>query len=128
MQRLFSTFPGGSPGIGLLCLRFGTGIPLAQCAVTALSAAPLGGSVACNLLAAVAGIPLLAGLWTPIAATVLAIDELWLAISQPAAAWTHLPLALLGASLALLGPGAWSIDSRLFGRKRIDLRERNRGR
>ena len=92
MQRLFSTFPGGSPGTGLLFLRFGTGIPLAQCAITALSSPPLGGSVACNMLAAVTGVPLLAGLWTPVAATVLAIDELWLAISQPAAAWTHLPL------------------------------------
>jgi len=30
-------------------------------------------------------------------------------------------LATIGASLALLGPGAWSIDARLYGRRRIDI-------
>jgi putative oxidoreductase len=28
-------------------------------------------------------------------------------------------LALLGSTLAMIGPGAWSIDARLFGRKHI---------
>jgi hypothetical protein len=28
---------------------------------------------------------------------------------------------MIGLSLAMLGPGAWSIDARLFGRKRIDV-------
>jgi putative oxidoreductase len=27
----------------------------------------------------------------------------------------------LGAALAMLGPGAWSVDARLFGRKRIRI-------
>lgn len=30
-------------------------------------------------------------------------------------------LALIGVSLVMLGPGAWSIDARVYGRKRIDL-------
>jgi len=29
--------------------------------------------------------------------------------------------AAIAVSLVMLGPGAWSIDRRLFGRKRIDL-------
>jgi putative oxidoreductase len=33
-------------------------------------------------------------------------------------------LGALGAALALLGPGAWSVDARLFGWKRLDIRSR----
>jgi len=32
--------------------------------------------------------------------------------------------AVLGAALAMVGPGAWSIDARLFGRKHIVIPER----
>ena len=34
--------------------------------------------------------------------------------------WMPLALAVLGASLAMIGPGAWSLDARLFGRKQIE--------
>jgi hypothetical protein len=30
-------------------------------------------------------------------------------------------MATLGIALAILGPGALSIDARLFGRKRLDI-------
>ncbi|HEX8765158.1 MAG TPA: hypothetical protein VF740_08355 [Candidatus Acidoferrum sp.] len=52
------------------------------------------------------------------------IGMLWIAFSSVDAAVVHLLLAVLGASLAMLGPGAWSVDARLFGRKRIDIRSR----
>ena len=71
-----------------------------------------------------AGILLLVGLWTPLAGTLLAIVEVWIALSRPADSWVPIMLATLGASLAMLGPGAWSIDARLFGRKHIAIRER----
>jgi hypothetical protein len=32
-------------------------------------------------------------------------------------------LAALGAALAMVGPGAWSVDALLFGRKHIDIPE-----
>lgn len=54
--------------------------------------------------------------------------ELWMAAMAKGDPWTHLLLAALGAGLAMLGPGAWSVDSRLFGRKRLDIRDRTRGR
>lgn len=65
---------------------------------------------------------ILAGLWTPIAASCQAILQGVLAFAGDALASTHLIFALVGVSLVMLGPGAWSIDARIFGRKRIDLR------
>jgi hypothetical protein len=32
--------------------------------------------------------------------------------------------ATIGAALAMIGPGAWSLDARLFGRKRIETHDR----
>ena len=69
---------------------------------------------------AIAGLLLVAGLWTPVAGAVVAVIE----ISQIVRVDEHLLVGLLvgtiAASLAMLGPGRWSVDARLFGWKRID--------
>jgi len=70
------------------------------------------------------GILLLAGLWTPVAGALQVITEVWIFFSRGDGANWHLLLAALGVSLVMLGPGAWSVDARLFGRKRIDIRAR----
>ena len=78
-----------------------------------------------TLLAAIAGILLLAGLWTPIMGVLVSwVIELWNAYSQPGDPWTPILLGTLGGALALLGPGAWSVDARLFGWKRIPIGDR----
>jgi len=82
---------------------------------------------AAPLVAAAAAILLLAGLWTPITAAVIALTEIWIALSQPGDPWFHILLAFLGAGLALLGPGAFSVDARLFGRKLFVHRDGTRG-
>ena len=74
-----------------------------------------------QLVAAGAATLLLVGLWTPVAGVLMAIAELCLAFSHAADPWMHILLGTLGAALAMLGPGAWSVDARLFGRKRIQI-------
>jgi putative oxidoreductase len=99
------------PGIGNLFNGSGTAITMTR-----------------DLIAAAGGILLLAGLWTPVAGALVAVDELWIALAlypaQQDARWSHIFLAVLAASVAMVGPGAWSIDARLFGRKRFRMADR----
>jgi uncharacterized membrane protein YphA (DoxX/SURF4 family) len=132
LQRLFSTFPDGWPGFGLLLLRLGAAIALIGFGIVDLSGPP-GESmtVVRDLFAAAGGIFLLAGLWTPVAGALIAMVQSWIAFSVYATPrdgqWIHILLAVLTAAVAMLGPGAWSIDARRFGRQRFDI-DRNRGR
>jgi putative oxidoreductase len=120
MQRLFSTFASGWPGGGLLAQRLLLGIALVHFFFTCVNRAPVCGTVVPQSIGALAGILLLAGLWTPVAGILVAIMEAWTAFSLPASAELPAVLAVLGASLAMIGPGAWSLDACLFGRKRIE--------
>jgi putative oxidoreductase len=61
---------------------------------------------------------LLLGLWTPLASFALALAEVW-PVFFGRLDFMHLAAAFVPLSLAVLGPGAWSIDARLYGRKRI---------
>ena len=89
-----------------------------------LTGAPEVGRAVPAIVAAGAGVLLLAGLWTPITGSLSAIVELWIAFSRPGDPWPFLLAAAVAAALALLGPGAWSTDARIYGRKRIEIRDR----
>jgi uncharacterized membrane protein YphA (DoxX/SURF4 family) len=104
-------------------MRLLAGIAMVVQAVSALLAGPPLGAVLFQSLSIGLGILLLAGLWTPVAGTLVAAEALWNVFSsgQP---WCWIMLATIGAALALIGPGAWSIDARLFGWRRLEIRDR----
>lgn len=124
MQRLFSTFPNNWPGAGLLLLRIAAGVPLILEGISEILGAPQPVTVILAGAAAIGGGLLLVGLWTPFAGTLEGFIQLWTVISHSGNPGVHALLAALAASLVMLGPGAWSIDARLFGRKRIDFQDR----
>lgn len=121
LQRLFSAFPGAWPGAGLLLLRVCAGTPLILASMLGLRALSRSGPFAAQAGAILVGVFLLVGLWTPFMGAFQAVIELWSAFSTSNETSLHLLLAALGISLVMLGPGAWSLDARLFGRKRIDI-------
>ena len=67
-----------------------------------------------------AGSLLIAGLWTPIAGASIALIEVCKMLMLPGDKPFWLMLATVGVALAMLGPGLWSIDARLYGWKRLE--------
>jgi putative oxidoreductase len=120
VQRLFSTFAEGWPGIGLLVQRAVTSTILLYFAGThLLETSSLAPSLP-HLIAAVAGVLLLFGLWTPLAGLAISIVEVWTSLTSVGNPLIAIMLASLGITVAMIGPGAWSVDAQLYGRKRIE--------
>jgi uncharacterized membrane protein YphA (DoxX/SURF4 family) len=125
VQRFFSSFPGGRLGAGLLLLRAVaslTGISLVAARLIGPSTATL--DLVSGVLSIASGVAVLAGIFTPASATILALTIAWfwfpvhaevLRLGVPAALVT----IAVAVAISLLGPGAFSIDARLFGPREI---------
>jgi uncharacterized membrane protein YphA (DoxX/SURF4 family) len=84
------------------------------------------GTAILHVLDAGLGILLVAGLWTPIAGVLMAILAVREPFTQTENVWRCILLGTIGVALAMLGPGGWSVDARLFGWKRIDAQDRKK--
>jgi len=119
LQRLFSSFAGGWAGAGVLLQRILAAILLVRSSIIGLSGAPFSLPMIPHLFAVCAAILLLIGLWTPIVGALIFIIELCVAITHMSDPWLPIVMGTISGTTAMIGPGAWSIDARLFGRKHV---------
>lgn len=126
LRRLYSTFAGGWPGFGLILMRLVVGFALVSSAGSALFNSPASPMTILSVLLAAAAILLMIGLFTPIVGTLVAVIESCRLVVLSADRLVYLLVATFGAALAMLGPGLWSVDARLFGWKRIESTPRKR--
>jgi len=121
MQRLFSTFPGSWPGLGLLILRWTASLSLITDAPWwATPAHTATGMTLHGSTFVVSGL-LGLGFYTPYAAAIAGMMQVVACFGSSADIGVRVVAIGLCAGLGMTGPGAWSIDARVFGRKRIVL-------
>jgi hypothetical protein len=117
MRGFSSSFPRGSAGVGLLMLRMAVGLQLLS-ESTCTGALPWWQAA----LVTIVGLALVLGVLTPVAGALAAAYQL---LCLAHAGWPHAAPLLIAAitaiALVLMGPGAYSADARLFGRRRLVL-------
>jgi putative oxidoreductase len=122
LQRLFSNFANGWPGAGILLQRGLAGSILVYNCFLQVSEKHFGMVVVPEIIGAIAGSLLLLGLWTPIAGATALVTQLWAFLVGISLSASDGMAGMLGLTIAMIGPGAWSIDARIFGRKHIESR------
>jgi uncharacterized membrane protein YphA (DoxX/SURF4 family) len=135
LQKLFSTFPDGWPGLGLILMRLTVALSAIAQAVTTLIGSPAQPlSWAIGVLEILVGAALLMGFLTPFAGASASLGNLAMGVSrlltsggnmhEKAAAAIY--LSVISMAITLLGPGSSSLDARLFGRREIIIPETSR--
>lgn len=123
---LFQEYPAGRVGLGLLLFRSAVGI-LVLAQVSMQLSDHTGGSLGERITRVVliaAGSSLLAGFLTPIAATLVGLHAVraWISVI-PQPLLLSKPLLVffftVAAGIVLAGPGAFSVDARLFGLREV---------
>lgn len=126
---MFSTFPDGISGLGLLILRSALGVALALRAIACLHDGHDGNPVIVIviLLMALSALMIIAGYRTR-AAAVAAMPAVIAAMISCSGGFVLAKLDIrttevfaitIAAAVACTGPGVFSLDSRLFGRREI---------
>ena len=124
LRRLFSTFAQGWPGAGLLILRLVACSTVVASGLRGLRGTQSGEPAILEVAAIIASGFLVVGLWTPVSGCLVAAFALWALITQSGDLASSVLLVAMGVALAMIGPGFWSFDARLFGWTRIVIRAR----
>lgn len=136
MQKLFSAFPEGAPGIALLLIRLAVslrlGIPGLQATISAKHFITLQSSF--GVLETVSGLAIALGLLTPIMSafaviSCIATSASWLVAGSPLLSWAGIAtadLTIMSIALMLLGPGGLSLDAIFFGRRNVIIPDAKR--
>jgi uncharacterized membrane protein YphA (DoxX/SURF4 family) len=128
LLRSFVRFPGGAPAAGLLLLRVAIGFAAGMQGWAYLSGGgELTSRTALGALLILAGAALAIGLFTGAASATVGGAAIcaglsWLPAPSPNLFGAALPDVLIfvvAVALGLLGPGAWSVDARMFGFRQI---------
>jgi hypothetical protein len=119
MQRLLGTFPNRSAGVALLILRLAV-------AATLISSARLCPGPEPEVLLAlsrIAAVLIVVGWYTPMAAVsaiLVSLFTFWACPESRVDAFgIHALMIAILAAISLLGAGAYSVDARLYGRRRL---------
>lgn len=119
MQRLFTMFPAGAAGIALVLLRISV---VATFLADGAEHRWLLLSFWASLLFLSPALCLCAGLLTPYCAILCGLMQLAVLLMGGGNHRFDLAISILNAAiLGVLGPGAYSLDARLFGRRVLSV-------
>ena len=104
-----------------MLLRLVVGITLIWRAIDKLSSGAPTQVIAVLAITISAGLLLLIGLWTPVAGAAVVLIELRRILWKLDDPWISVLMGTMALAIALVGPGFWSLDARLYGWKVINL-------
>ena len=121
MRRLYPPFLRGLPGVGLLILRLALSVSLLASALAGLNGLSHF-QAAVRISEAVIAALFVVGLWTPVAGILVGLLQVCILLTATAAPDLLFFRAAVGLSLAFIGPGIWSVDDRLYGRRIVEIK------